>query len=148
MHPQGLLARIIRGEAAPHPIMTLLGWKFVDYDASTSTLKVEMLARPEFLNPLGFVHGGMLGAMLDETMAPAVAATLDADELSPTLEIKTSFIASASPGPIIGIGRVINRGRSICFTEGQLLDPSGRLIATASATFKIVRRPPQPTSSP
>ena len=102
-------------------------------------MKVEMLARPEFLNPAGLVHGGMLAAMLDETLSPTLAATLDANEFCPTIELKVNFIASAVAGPIYGHGRVVRKGRSICFLDGQLTDVHGKLLATATATSKITK---------
>jgi len=54
----------------------LLGWRFLEFDASQQVIRVEMQARPEFINPAGLIHGGMLAAMLDETLSPALAATL------------------------------------------------------------------------
>lgn len=137
MDEQGFLARMIRGDIPEAPITRLLSWKFIGFDEATSTISVEMLARPEFINPAGFIHGGMLAAMLDETIAPAVAATLGPGEFAPTLEIKVSFLASALPGRMRGFGKVVSRGRSICFGEGRLLDDTDRLIAAATATFKV-----------
>lgn len=137
MHPDSFLARLIDGRQPRAPIMDLLGWQFTGHDAETGTLTAEMEARPEFLNPAGSVHGGMLAAMLDETLAPTVAAALGPDEFAPTIEIKVSFIAPARGGRILAKGRLVNKGRSICFAEAELRDESGRLLATATATSKI-----------
>ena len=78
-----------------------------------------MQARPDFMNPAGFIHGGMLAAMLDETLSPALAMTLGPGEFAPTLEIKVNFISPAKVGRVLGTGRIVSRGRSICFLEGQ-----------------------------
>jgi uncharacterized protein (TIGR00369 family) len=137
MNEDGFLAKIIRGDLPTAPITRLLSWKFIEFDETTNTISVEMLARAEFINPAGLVHGGMLAAMLDETIAPAVAATLGPGEFAPTLEMKVSFMAPAKPGRIRGFGKVVSRGRTICFGEGRLLDDADRLIAAATATFKI-----------
>ena len=59
------------------------------------SINLEMQARPEFINPAGLIHGGMLAAMLDETLSPALAATLGPGEFAPTLEIKVNFITPA-----------------------------------------------------
>ena len=134
MNEDGFLAKIIRGDLPPAPITRLLSWKFIEFDETTNTISVEMSARPEFINPAGVVHGGMLAAMLDETIAPAVAATLGPGEFAPTLEMKVSFMAPAKPGRIRGIGKVVSRGRTICFGEGRLLDDTDRLIAAATAS--------------
>jgi uncharacterized protein (TIGR00369 family) len=97
-------------------------------------IKVEMQARPEFIHPAGLVHGGMLAAMLDETLSPPLAATLGAGEFAPV-----NFISPAKVGRVLGTGRIVSRGRSICFMEGQLRDDQGNLLATATATSKIGR---------
>jgi uncharacterized protein (TIGR00369 family) len=140
MDDRGFFAKIVKGELPEAPITTLLGWKFLEFDASQQVIKVEMQARPEFINPAGFIHGGMLAAMLDETLSPALAATLGPGEFAPTLEIKVNFISPARVGRVLGTGRVVSLGRSICFMEGQLHDEQGNLLATAMATSKIGRQ--------
>ena len=67
--------------------------------------------------------------------------TLGPGEFAPTLELKVNFIATTKPGPVLDTGRIVHRGRSICFMEGQLHDDGGDLLATATATSKITTRP-------
>jgi uncharacterized protein (TIGR00369 family) len=76
-----------------------------------------MQARPDFVNPAGFIHGGMLAAMLDETLSPTLAFDPGPGEFAPTLEIKVNFISPAKVGRVLGTGRIVSRGRSICFLE-------------------------------
>jgi uncharacterized protein (TIGR00369 family) len=83
------------------------------------------------------VQGGMLTAMLDLAMSFAVLCSLEDGHVVPSLEIKTSFIAPARPGEIVGEGIMIRRGRSIAFMEGRLSDADGNLLSTASATGQI-----------
>jgi acyl-coenzyme A thioesterase PaaI-like protein len=58
--------------------------------------------------------------------------------------MKVSFLRSARPGPIIAEGRVVHRTRSLAFLEGTLSTEDGDLIATGTATARIVAtiRPP------
>lgn len=70
------------GELPQAPITKLLGWKFLEFNDEQQVIKVEMHARPEFVNPAGLIHGGMLAAMLDETLSPALAATLGPGEFA------------------------------------------------------------------
>jgi len=72
----------------------------------------------------------MLAAMLDETLSPTLALTLGPGEFAPALEIKVNFISPAKVGRALGTGRIVSRGRSICFLEGQLHDDQGNLLAT------------------
>jgi uncharacterized protein (TIGR00369 family) len=105
MNDRGFFAKIVRGELPEAPITKLLGWRFLEFDASQQVIKVEMQARAEFINPAGVIHGGMLAAMLDETLSPALAATLGPGEFAPTLEIKVNFISPAKVGRVLGTGR-------------------------------------------
>jgi hypothetical protein len=67
MDDRGFFAKVVSGELPEAPIAKLLGWRFLEFDASQQVIKVEMQAHPEFINPAGFVDGGMLAAMLDDT---------------------------------------------------------------------------------
>jgi uncharacterized protein (TIGR00369 family) len=135
---QGPFWDAVEGRAPMPPAAMLLGWKLQAVDPDKGTVRVEFEARAEFLNPIGTVQGGILTAMLDDTMGPAAAAHLGGDVFCQTLELKTSFLRPARPGKLYGEGRVVHRGRDVVFVEGRLVDPEGRVIATATATTRIV----------
>jgi uncharacterized protein (TIGR00369 family) len=119
------------------PVAGLLGARPLRCDPHAGRMTVVFEARREFCNLMGSVQGGMLTAMLDLSMAFAVLCTLADGHVVPSLEVKTTFIAPARAGEIIGEGMLVRRGRTIAFTEGRLFDPSGDLLATASATGQI-----------
>jgi len=129
---------MLEGRAPGPPCARLLGWRLVAIDPARGTIRVEFDARAECLNPVGTVQGGLLGAMLDDTMGPAAAAALGGEAFAQTLELKTSFLRAAKPGKLDGDGRVVHRGRDIMFLEGTLSDPDGQVIATASATARVI----------
>jgi uncharacterized protein (TIGR00369 family) len=115
-----------------------LGWTLEAIDAEACTIRVRFDARPEFTNPIGTVQGGFLAAMLDDTMGPVAAIALGGGGFAQTLELKTSFLRPARPGPLYGEGRVVHRGQDIMFLEARLLAPDGTVIATASATARVI----------
>jgi uncharacterized protein (TIGR00369 family) len=89
-------------------------------------------------NPIGTIHGGLLCTLLDSVTACAVHSTLPAGTAYSTLEIKVSYLRSASAGvELIAVGRVTRRGRRVSFADGEIRDPQGRLVATATATCLI-----------
>jgi uncharacterized protein (TIGR00369 family) len=55
-----------------------------------------------------------------------------------TLEIKISFMRPAFVGPLFGTGRLVHRGRDFAFLEGSLRDKDAKLIATATASARII----------
>lgn len=137
MDREGFFWKMQRGELPPPRVAETLGIRFVAVDAEAGTIEVEFQARAEFTNPAGNIQGGFLAAMLDDTMGPALAAQLGAGEFAPTLNLNVSFHRAGKVGVIRGVGRVLRRGRDVCFLAGELYQ-EGELVAAATATA-IVR---------
>ncbi|MEM1142957.1 MAG: PaaI family thioesterase [Pseudomonadota bacterium] len=127
------------GEIPPPPAARLLGWKVLEAVPGSGRIRVQFTATHEFTNPLGNIQGGFIAAMLDDTLGPALATTFAPNEFAPTLEIKVSFVRAAKPGTLYGKGELLHRGSSIAFMEGELHDSSDRLIATATATARLIK---------
>jgi uncharacterized protein (TIGR00369 family) len=132
----------LAGRRPAPPAAALLGWELSWVAPERGEIEVFFDARADFTNAIGSVQGGFLAAMLDDTLGPALVATLADGEFAPTLELKVSFLRPASPGRITGTGRVLHRGGSVAFLAGELKDQAGELLATASATARIIRPAP------
>ncbi|GAA4635372.1 PaaI family thioesterase [Actinoallomurus vinaceus] len=128
---------VLAGRVPPPPAASLLGWELVELDPERGTIEVAFQASARFANPVGVIQGGFLAAMLDDTMGPALVATLPEDQFAPTLDLHVQFLRPARPGRLVGRGRVVQRGRDVCFLASELLDPDGRPVATATATARI-----------
>lgn len=76
--------------------------------------------------------------MLDDTMGPLVSSTLRAGEFAPTLNLNVSFAKPATVGEPIGKGRIVRRGKEVCFLAGALYQDD-ELVATATATAIVHR---------
>ena len=120
------------------PSARLLGWRLLDVRPWDGWLKVGFDGRPEFCNPAGFIQGGILSAMLDDSMGPAVFVTSDGRFYATTISLTVNFIAPARPGPLIAEAQVIQIGKSIAFMEGKLIANDGTVLATASTTARLV----------
>ena len=129
---------VMEGRAPTPPAAATLGFELRDVDPDAGTIEVGFTASEAFLNPAGNVQGGFLAAMLDDTLGPALVATLAPDQFAPTLELNVSFLRPATVGPLVGRARVVHRGGTIAFLEGTLSDPAGEDVATATATARIV----------
>ena len=130
--------KMVDGQLPPPPCAVTLGIAFAAVDGERGTVEVTFQAKPEFLNPAGNVQGGFLAAMLDDTMGPALVATLDAGEFAPTLNLNVQFHRPAKVGSLKGVGRVTLRGREVCQLSGELLQ-NDKIVASATATA-IIRK--------
>ena len=128
----------LAGRAPMPPAAATLGWELVAADPDAGTIEVAFTAGPEMANPMGNVQGGFLAAMLDDTLGPALVATLDAGQFAVTLELKVNYLRPATAGRLVGRGRVVHRGGSVAFLEGSLSDAAGATLATATATARII----------
>jgi uncharacterized protein (TIGR00369 family) len=124
------------GRVPPPPCAKTLGNEIVHVDSERGTIEIKFEAKPEFLNPAGNVQGGFLAAMLDDTMGPAIMATLAAGEFAPTLNLNVQFHRPAKAGPLKGVGRVVLRGTEVCQLAGELFQ-NDKIVATATATVVI-----------
>jgi uncharacterized protein (TIGR00369 family) len=133
----GPLWDVIEGRAAAPPAAALLGWELVSVDPDAGTIEVAFTATNQFLNPVGVIQGGFLTAMLDDTLGPALVATLGPDQFALTVDLHVQFLRPARPGRLTGRGRVVRRGKDIAFMAGELFDDSGQVVAAATATAQI-----------
>ena len=120
------------------PSARFLGWRCVELDVERGTIAVEFAPRPECLNPARGIARGFIAHMLDSTIGPTVAITLDPGQFPTTVEFKVCFLRPIHLGKVIGRARIVHRGEALVFAEGELRDPDNRLLATATETLRIV----------
>ena len=138
MPSNSIFWKIERGEMAAPNIAKALNAKTLEYNEDLGTLSVTFEVGDRFLNPAGNIQGGILTAMLDAVMGPCNGMVLGDNQFAPTLNINVSFINAAKPGKFIGKAKVLKKGRTICYLEGQLFDSDNNLVATATATSTTV----------
>ena len=121
------------------PASALLGWTLRAIDPAAGTIEIGFTADDRFLNPAGTVQGGFLAAMLDDTQGPALFAMTEGRVYAPTIDFTVSFVKAAKPGRFVCKGRVVNLGRTIAFTEAELFDEDGDLVARATFSDRVMR---------
>lgn len=130
----------------PSPSSAHLGLELLAVDQARGMVEMAFNAEAHLCNKWGGIQGGNVAAMLDDAMAFAIGLNLDWGQISPTLELKVSMMAPARPGRLYAIGRVVRRGRSVGFVEGELYDAEGTLLAAGSSTanFVTLKKKPAP----
>lgn len=120
------------------PCARLLGWHLLDARPAEGWIRIGFDGKPDFCNPAGFVQGGILSAMLDDTMGPAVFAMTEGKLYTSTISLTVNFLAPARPGPITGEAKVTQLGKTVAFVEGKLTAADGTLLATAVTSARLV----------
>ena len=142
------LRRAMRGEAVeglrftfPAPVATHVGFDAVSVEEGATVFHLHV-RRDRHANPMGTLHGGILCDVADAAMGIACATLLERGESFTTIELKINFLRPVVEGLIEARGRVVHRGRSVHYTECDLVAmPEGKLVAKASSTCKVLRAP-------
>jgi len=104
---------------------------------------VEFRGTPEFkaTNPMGTVHGGWYGTLLDSCMACAVMTKVPKGSWYTTLEFKVNIARNLPLGTLVAArGVVQHAGRTTGIATGELRGvDDGKLYATGSTTCIILK---------
>jgi uncharacterized protein (TIGR00369 family) len=120
------------------PSSRLLGWHVLDARPKEGWIRIGFDGKRDFCNPAGLVQGGILSAMLDDTMGPAVFTMTDGKLYTATITMTVNFLAPAKPGPITGEAKVTQLGKTVAFVEGRLMAEDGTVLATATTSARLV----------
>lgn len=126
------------GTIARPPISAILNYTL----DTVADGKVCFRGTPTFhhTNPMGTVHGGWYGTLLDSAMACAVMTKVPKGSIYTTLEYKINIIRSIPlETAIIATGTVDHAGRSTGIAHGEIRDQSGKLYATGATTCIIMK---------
>ncbi|WP_163846238.1 PaaI family thioesterase [Pseudooceanicola aestuarii] len=95
------------------------------------------------VNPMGTVHGGWYGTLLDSCMACAICTRLPPGHAYTTLEYKINILRSVPIGrEVRAIGTAQHVGRSTGIAIGEIRGvEDGKLYATGSTTCIVLKMP-------
>ena len=130
---------IVEGTHPKAPIQELVGFEIIEAEEGRTVFSA--VPGPQHLNPIGTVHGGFAGLLLDSCMGAAVHTTCAEGEAYSTLETKFNLVRAITPdaGEVLAEGRVIHRGRRVATAEGTVKRASdGRLLAHGTSTCMIL----------
>lgn len=114
-----------------------LGFELVSLDMSKMETRVKFDGKPEFTNPAGYIQGGYLSAMLDDTIGMLATVKTGARAFPSTINLHTTFLRPVRVGLIEVAARLRNIGRQVIFAEADLYDSRGKEAARATASLAI-----------
>ena len=114
-----------------------LGFELVSLDMSKMETRVRFIGKFEFTNPAGYVQGGYLSAMMDDTIGMLATVKTGTRAFPSTIDLHTTFLRPVRIGTIEVVARLRNIGRSVIFAEADLYDLRGKEAARATASLAI-----------
>ncbi len=130
---------VVAGSVARPPISAILNYTLDHVEDG----KVIFRGTPEFdhTNPMGTVHGGWYGTLLDSCMACAVMTKVPKGSIYTTLEYKVNLTRNIPLGTeITATGWIDHAGRTTGVASGEIRGViDGKLYATGSTTCLIMK---------
>lgn len=122
----------------PIPIPKWLRMELVEVTEGAATVKT--VVQPEWLNPLGIMHGGILVTLMDEMMG-LCGYTLNNPQGYATINLTADFLKSAKQGDtIIAKGKVIKKGMQIIHAESTIENTKGEIIAKSTSNLLAINK--------
>jgi uncharacterized protein (TIGR00369 family) len=103
--------------------------------------RMRLAYRPEFRQPAGVVHGGVIASMIDTVVVPAVGSGYAQPRQLFTVDIQLRFLAPIVDDDVVAEGWVSQRGRQIVFCDAEVSSGAGVLAATATLVYKVSSKP-------
>lgn len=100
--------------------------------------------RPEYRQPAGVMHGGVIATLVDTVVVPAIGSGYDEPRALFTIDIALRFLAPVTDEDAIAEGWIVQRGRSIVFCDAEVRAASGAVAASANLVYKVSSRPANP----
>jgi len=123
-------------EGKPSGFRSLVGYHPVVWEEGHAV--IHMVVRPEHLNSLGIIHGGVYMTLMDAAMGHAVswASVKGNVRRAVTLSLTTRFVTAAKAGVVINaVGDLVSVDGRMATVEGRVVDAAGTLLATGQSTF-------------
>jgi uncharacterized protein (TIGR00369 family) len=120
----------------PVPFAELLGLRVLATQPGAARLELDL--RPELLNSFHDAHGGVVTTLADVALAVAAITRDGAARGAITVNLSVSFVGPGR-GRLVAEARCLRSGRELAFSEGEVRDAAGELVAKAVGTFKLRR---------
>lgn len=133
------LTRMLNGDLPAPPISKTLGFRLVEVSEGRAVFE----GRPSFdtYNPIGTVHGGWYGTLLDSCMACAVQSALPKGMGYTTLEYRVNMTRPLfeHSEPIRAVGEALHVGTRTGTSEGKLIGvESGKIYGFGTTTCLVI----------
>ena len=122
-------------EAAQSTFWGYMGCEVVRADSRKAEISLKI--RPELLNMLGIVHGGVLATLMDNAMGLVVMLACP-DERTVTANMNIQYLKSANGGTLSCQAELVHRSQRSFTLQSSIYGEEGDLLAWGSGSFRLV----------
>jgi uncharacterized protein (TIGR00369 family) len=133
----------VRESFARQGAMRLIGAELIDI--APGYCAIGLVPRPEVAQQHGYVHAGMIGAIVDSAGGYAGFTLFPPDASVLTVEYKLNLLAPATGDRLVALGFVVKSGRTLAITRGEVhaeRDGKRSLVALMQQTLMVMHGKP------
>ncbi len=98
-------------------------------------LVMDFRVREEMSNPVGFLHGGLQNAMVDDVIGMTVL-TLGHKQFFLSLGLNVDYLGKARVGEtVVAKGRIIRQGRTVINAQCEIFAQDGALVCRGTSSL-------------
>jgi uncharacterized protein (TIGR00369 family) len=127
---------LVKDRVNAFPFVKLMGMKLLSCSGGKSVMRCRV--RQVLKNSGGTLHGGVLGTLVDMSVATALRSVLPLTSRMTTVEYKVNLLKPVTDGAITAHGSVIRMGKTIAVGSTEIRNAAGDPVAFGSATFYIL----------
>jgi uncharacterized protein (TIGR00369 family) len=115
---------------------SLLGYRMVEMGGGRS--HVSWSPQDNVGNPMGFVHGGFVGVLIDDVAGMALSSLLTDWRAFPTASLHVDFLRGIKVGDTVTCrGAVVRAGRRLTVADTSIRDADDQLLARGTCMFAV-----------
>jgi uncharacterized protein (TIGR00369 family) len=118
------------------PFVKLMGMRLLSSVGGKSVMECRI--RPVLKNSGGTLHGGVIGALVDMSVATALRSLMPLSSRMTTVEYKVNFLEPVPEGTVTAHGNILRLGRTIAAGATEIRNEAGEVVAFGSATYYIL----------
>ena len=127
---------LVKDRVNRFPFVKMMGMKLLGCSGGKSVMQCRV--RQALKNSGGTLHGGVMGTLVDMSVATALRSVLPLTSRMTTVEYKVNLLKPVPDGVITAHGSVIRMGKTIAVGPTEIRNAEGDHVAFGSATFYIL----------
>jgi len=127
------------------PFVKLMGMRLLSSGGGKSVMECRI--RPILKNSAGTLHGGVMGALVDMSIATALRSVMPLSMRMTTVEYKVNFLKPVPDGTVTAHGNILRVGRTIATGAVEVRNEAGEVVVFGSGTYYMMHARPRPDAS-
>jgi uncharacterized protein (TIGR00369 family) len=127
---------LVKARVNAIPFVRTMGMRLLSCGGGKSVIRCRV--RQVLKNSGGTLHGGVMGALVDMSVATALRSVLPLTSRMTTVEYKINLLKPVPEGAVVAHGSVLRVGRTIAVGSAEIRNAAGEPVAFGSATFYVL----------